>query len=363
MVPIIKDDVVIGGLSILTEMKDLYNLFEKLKKSQSIIKKLEKHMHIINRTKYSFEDIISVDYKSIEVKNMAKKAASTDSNVLITGETGTGKELYAHSIHQNSKRRDFGFVAINSASFDPNLLEAELFGYEEDAFTGAKKDGKLGLFEVANGGTIFLDEIGEMDINIQARLLRVLQEGKIRRVGGIEEIDVDVRIIGATNRDLESMANENKFRRDLFYRLSVFPIMIPPLRERPYDIEPLITHFLKFYSDKMKRSVKISDNAMALLINYSWPGNVRELRNALEFSMNMSDDFLIRERHLPEIIRTQGIKSNLVKLKTMDEVVRQAEKDAIDKAILIYGDTVTGKKEAAKALNISLATLYNKLKE
>ncbi len=363
MVPIKQDDKIIGGISIVNEMDNLYDLFEKLKKSESIIKKLEDHVNKINQSRYDFEDIISLDDNSLKTKELAKRAANSDSNILITGETGTGKELYAHSIHSNSDRSDNSFIAINSASFDKNLLESELFGYEEGAFTGAKKNGKFGLFEIAHGGTLFLDEIGEMDLNLQSRLLRVLQEGRIRRIGGLEEIAVDVRIIAATNKDLLKMCEDGEFRKDLYYRLSVFPINVLPLRERQDDIEGLINLFLKEFEDKFKRSMKIEKTAMNILINYDWPGNVRELKNAIEFSANMTDDYWIKENNLPQIIRMKGIKDNLIKIQSLSDIVLQAEKEAIENAILIYGNSVEGKKIAAKALNISLSTLYNKIKE
>lgn len=363
MVPIKQENKIIGGISIVNEMDNLYDLFEKLKKSESIIKKLEDHVNKINQSRYDFEDIISLDDNSLKIKELAKRAANSDSNILITGETGTGKELYAHSIHNNSDRSNNSFVAINSASFDKNLLESELFGYEEGAFTGAKKSGKFGLFEIAHGGTLFLDEIGEMDLNLQSRLLRVLQEGRIRRIGGLEEIPVDVRIIAATNKDLLKMCEDGEFRKDLYYRLSVFPINVLPLRDRKYDIEGLINLFLKEFEDKFKRSMKIDKTAMNILINYDWPGNVRELKNAIEFSANMTDDYWIKENNLPQIIRMKGIKDNLIKIQSLSDIVLQAEKEAIENAILIYGNSVEGKKLAAEALNISLSTLYNKLKE
>lgn len=363
MVPLILDGQIIGGISIVNEIIDIYKLSQKLKKSNSTIKKLESHMKSMGRARYFFRDIISVDKKSIEVKNLAVKIASTDSNVLITGESGTGKELYAHSIHNESNRQNGPFVAVNSATFDEGLLESELFGYEEGSFTGAKKGGKIGLFELADGGTIFLDEISEMKLGLQAKLLRVLQEGRIRRIGGLEEIEIDVRVITATNRDLENMIQENKFRNDLFYRISNFPIHVLPLRERKQDIKHLIEFFLDRTSYKLKRSISISPEAEMLLINYEWPGNVRELKNALEFGANMTDDFIIKEGDLPKIIQLRSVRNKLTKLKPMEEVVRQAEMVEIKKALLIYGDDVSGKNKAAEALGISLATLYNKIKQ
>ena len=362
MVPIIEGEKIIGGISILNEANDIYKLSEELRQSNSTIEKLESHMKSIEKAKYSFKDIISVDDKSINVKNLAVKIAQTNSNVLITGESGTGKELYAHSIHNASDRQDGPFIAVNSATLDGNLLESELFGYEEGAFTGARKGGKIGLFELSNGGTLFLDEISEMNFTLQAKLLRVLQENTIRRIGGLEEIDIDVRVITATNKDLKKMIQENLFREDLFYRISIFPINVPPLRERKDDIKYLVEYFLNELAYKMKRSITVSSDVKNILNNYSWPGNIRELKNTIEFSANMTDDFIIKEDDLPKIIQMQSIKNNLIKLKPMEEVVKQAELSEIKKALMVYGDSVSGKKKAAEALGISLATLYNKLK-
>lgn len=308
MVPLTIDSKIVGGISIVNEVVDIYELSEKLKESNSTIKKLENHMKSMGRARYSFKDIISFDPKSVEVKNLARKISKTDSNVLITGESGTGKELYAHSIHNESNRQNGPFVAVNSATFDESLLESELFGYEEGAFTGARKGGKIGLFELADGGSIFLDEISEMQLGLQAKLLRVLQEGRIRRIGGLEEIKVNVRVITATNRDLEEMIKENKFRKDLFYRIATFPIHVLALRKRKGDIEHLIEFFLDEISYKLKRSISISSEAENLLVNYEWPGNIRELKNALEFGSNMTEDFIIKEEDLPKIIQLKYLK-------------------------------------------------------
>ncbi|QGU94074.1 PAS domain-containing protein [Clostridium bovifaecis] len=362
MSPIVEEDEIIGGISILNEITDIYKLTEELNKSNMTIKNLESHVKRMGKAKYNFDDIISKDISSLEVKNLAKKISSKDSNVLIIGESGTGKELYANSIHNSSNRENGPFIAVNCATFDSNLLESELFGYEEGAFTGAKKGGKIGLFELADGGTLFLDEVSEMGYGLQAKLLRVLQEGTIRPIGGLKEVSLNVRIIAATNKNLEKMINEGKFREDLYYRLAVIPINVPPLRERKEDIRPLIEHFLNELANKIKRYIEISNDAMNILLSYHWPGNIRELKNAMEFASNMADDYIITPEHLPKIIQAEGIKKNLVKLKPLEEVIKEAEISEIKKAILIYGDSVDGKKKAAEALGISLATLYNKLK-
>ncbi|CUU48582.1 arginine utilization regulatory protein RocR [Clostridium beijerinckii] len=362
MVPIIESNEIIGGISILNEITEIYKLTEQLNKSNLIISNLEKRVKSMNKVKYTFDDIICVDINSEETKKLSQKAARSESNILITGESGTGKELYANSIHAYSNRKNGPFVAVNCATFDSNLLESELFGYEEGAFTGAKKGGKEGLFELANGGTLFLDEVSELDYGLQAKLLRVLQENTIRRVSGLKEIHIDVRIIVATNKSLEKMIEENKFRKDLYYRIAIFPINIPPLRNRRQDIKPLVNKFINQMAYKIKRNIEISEEAVNLLYNYDWPGNIRELKNSIEFAANMTDDYIINPEHLPKIIQTEGIKKNIMKLKSLEEIIKDAEISVINEAITVYGDTVEGKKKAAKALGISLATLYNKLK-
>lgn len=362
MVPIIEDNKIIGGISILNEITEMYKLVEQLNKSNVIIKNLEKQVKGMAKTKYSFDDIVSVDIKSLETKKLAKKISKNDSNVLITGESGTGKELYVNSIHNESNRQNNPFVAVNCATFDSNLLESELFGYEEGSFTGAKKSGKIGIFELANGGTLFLDEISEMNYGLQAKLLRTLQENTVRHIGGLKEIPIDVRIIAATNVNLEKMVEENKFRSDLYYRIVVFPLNILALRNRRDDIKPLIEHFINEMANKIKCNIEISEEAVNILYNYDWPGNIRQLKNTIEFAANMMDDFIIKPEHLPKIIQIEGIKKNILKLRPLDDAIRALEISEIKNAINTYGNTVDGKKKAAQALGISLATLYNKLK-
>lgn len=240
--------------------------------------------------KYNIDSIIGVSKKIQETKEIAKKMAVADASVLIIGESGTGKELFAQSIHNNSKRSKFPFVAINCAALPHNLIESELFGYEGGAFTGAKKEGKPGVFEQAHLGTLFLDEIGDLDLSIQARLLRVLQEGEVVRVGSTKIRKVNVRIISATNKSLFELAKKGEFRWDLYYRLNVFPLNVPPLRERKEDIELIFKHFLnKFGCDK-----EIHNEVWNILIRYNWPGNVRELRNLAEYLCNMGSNTIVK---------------------------------------------------------------------
>ena len=248
MVPIYgKKNKVLGGISLLNELNDVYKLTEKLNLSKIIIQNLKEHVKSLGSGKYNFDDIIAVDKKSVEIKEFAKRIALTDSNVLITGESGTGKELYASAIHNFSLRKDFPFIPVNCASFEKSLIESELFGYEEGTFTGAKKNGKTGLFQLANGGVLFLDEIGELEYGLQGKLLRVLQEKSIRKIGGSKEIPIDVRLICATNKDLFKLMEEGKFRRDLYYRIAIIPLTIPPLRERKMIyLHWLINSYLTF---------------------------------------------------------------------------------------------------------------------
>jgi transcriptional regulator with PAS, ATPase and Fis domain len=362
MVPIMEGKEIIGGISILNQIDDVYKLAEELEKSTRLIKNLRDRVKKLGRAKYTFEDIVYRDEKSSETIRMASKIAEKGMNVLITGESGTGKELYAQSIHNASDRKRQPFIAVNCATLDSNLLESELFGYEEGSFTGAKKGGKIGLFEEANGGTLFLDEISEMDYRLQAKLLRTLQENVVRPVGGTNEIPIDVRVIAATNKELEIMIEENKFRRDLYYRIAVFTLNLYPLRERKDDILPLIQTYLDELHGRYKKKIEITDETVKLMLNYDWPGNVRELKNMIEYAAMMTDDNVIRKENLPKRIQEEGIRNNLIDIKTLDEVVKETELNEIKKALIKYGDTVEGKKKVAEALGISLASLYNKLK-
>ncbi|MCM8711705.1 sigma 54-interacting transcriptional regulator [Clostridium sp. SYSU_GA19001] len=361
IVPIIKNDKIIGGVSILNEINDIYKLVEELRKSNNTIMNLKKRVKQMENAKYTIEDIISSDAKSENTKELALKIAHKDINVLITGESGTGKELYAQSIHNASSRRNESFVPLNCAALDNNLFESELFGYEEGSFTGSKKGGKTGLIQEADGGTIFLDEISELDYKLQAKLLRFLQERCIRPVGGVMEIPVDVRVIAATNKNLETLVAEGKFRQDLYYRLSVATLNLYPLKERRGDILPLINNFLLHAQYKFNNKVEMSEEALELLLNYDWPGNVRELKNTVEFAAMMAAGGIIRSEDLPKKIQKEGLRKDIIPIRTLEEVVKQAEINEIKKALMKYGNSVEGKKKVAQALGISLASLYNKI--
>ena len=277
----------------------------KLYGAVAIIRKyvdMEKQEHILRKqlighghnAKYNFDDIIGKSSSILECKSIAKRMSKSDSSILITGETGTGKELFSQAIHNNSKRKKYQFVAVNCGAFPESLLESELFGYEEGAFTGARKGGKPGLFELAHKGTLFLDEITEMPMNLQVKLLRALQERQIVRIGGDRLIDVDIRVIAATNKDIKKLVAAGEFRQDLFYRLNVLPLKIPPLRDRKEDI-----FFLAEYIKKQfKSNFSFTDEAKNLLIDYDWNGNVRELRNCVEYLVNL-DLSQIESKDLP----------------------------------------------------------------
>lgn len=308
----------------------------------------------------SFDDIKGDSEAMRGLKDTARRIARSSSTVLLTGETGTGKELLARAIHYHSDRRDSPFVAINCAGIPECLLESELFGYEEGAFTGARKGGKPGRFELAQGGTLFLDEIGDMPLHLQSKLLRVLQERAIQRVGGTGLIPIDVRLIAATNKNIEDMVEQGTFRRDLYYRINVIPLSVPPLRERPGDVEKLALFFLDKYRHVALRELGgFTSEAMDLLESYDWPGNVRELENAVEYAVNMETSTLIRKESLPPNLGRIPIRaSHLLPLKTR---VRDFERRMITEALDRHGWDLEGKAQAARELGIGIRTLYRKL--
>jgi len=289
---------------------------------------------------------------------MAMRVAQSSSTILIRGESGTGKELFAQSIHYASPRKNGPFIKVNCSAIPENLLESELFGYEEGAFTGAKKGGKLGKFELAHKGTILLDEIGDMPVNMQIKLLRVLQEKEIERVGGTTTIPIDVRVVAATNRSLEELISEGKFRLDLYYRLNVVELRIPPLRHHKSDLEELIYFLLGKIAAKMGCPVPTFDHeALHYIINYDWPGNVRELENVLERCLNFLDNNIIRATNLPYHIRNykQGKEPNVLELK---DHLEETERVAIINAL----KACTGNRvKAARILGISRASIYQKI--
>ena len=321
------------------------------------------HLESRLEKKYSFDGIMGSSKAIKEAIDLAEKVAPTDATVLLTGETGTGKEVFANAIHQNSTRKNKNFVAINCSAFGQDLLESEMFGHVAGAFTGAIKD-KKGLFEEANGGTIFLDEIGEMPLNLQAKLLRVLENGEFIKVGSSKVTKVDVRIVAATNRDFAKEISEGRFREDLYYRLSIFRIPLPSLRERVKDIEALSMYFLKVFNQKTnKKILAIADDALELLKLYPWPGNIRELKNVLERSVILQSGTILTTDSVPlEITANSATTSteNSGKKTLSAFSMAAAEKLHIQKVLNYTGGN---KAEAARLLGIGIATLYRKVEE
>jgi len=316
----------------------------------------------------TFDDIITSSPAMSDIIELAKNIAYHDPTVLIRGESGTGKEMFARSIHFASPRNAQPFVPINCAAIPDALVESELFGYDEGAFTGAKRGGKQGLFELAHGGTLFLDEVAELPPLVQAKLLRVLQEGTVRRIGGQREIPVDVRIVAATNRNLENMIETGQFREDLYYRLHVIPLVIPPLREHIEDVVLLVQHYCSTIGAKIKKRVTISDQSIRKLLNYEWPGNVRELSNVIERAVYLAQNnaagqmfILIEEEHIK--FRTANtnlaLPSQVKPVIELKEAVEETERKVISTALSQYS-TIRG---AARALGVTHTLLLNRMKK
>ncbi|MFQ5753812.1 MAG: sigma-54-dependent transcriptional regulator [bacterium] len=356
-----------GVYEYLTKPLDLDELFVILEKAIGEQKLLRENVELKKQVKstYSFHNIIGKSEGIERIFNTIVKVARTQSTVLIRGESGTGKELVARAIHYNSPRMNKPLIQISCASFPETLLESELFGYEKGAFTGADNQ-KKGRFELAHGGTIFLDEIGEISESVQVKLLRVLQERQITRLGGTQTIQVDVRVITATNRDLEKALEQGRIREDLYYRLNVIPIVLPPLRDRKDDIPLIIDHFIKKFSMENKiPAPRISDEALKLCMKYEWPGNVRELENAIENAIVLGEGATIKREHLPFAMFAKPKRSarhDFLKNagKTFKDKIEEAEKIILLDAIEQSGGN---KSEAAKILNISLRTMRYKIKK
>jgi len=345
------------------EKDDVQGVIVQLKN----LKKLSRIVHHLtgDHAQFTFDTMIGSSPKSLEIKSLAKLAAQSDANIIIEGESGTGKEVLAQVIHNASLRAKEPFVVINCSAIPSELMESTLFGHEKGAFTGATHT-HIGKFELADRGTVFLDEIVEMPLNMQVKLLRVLAENKIERVGGKKSIHIDIRVIAATNRDLTKEIEENRFREDLFYRLNVFRIKLPPLRERKEEIYELVPVFVQQFSSFLnKRVEKISDEYYDFLMNYSWPGNIRELRNAIQYSMATLDGPVLLEKHLTGFFNQipQQVKREemlWVKSTPLPSRLSDLEKIAIQKSLLL---TKGNKLKAAKLLGIGRATLHRKLRE
>jgi transcriptional regulator with PAS, ATPase and Fis domain len=360
-IPIYSDHTIVGavGAVIFKDTKALNKMNSHIKSLMSQLQTYIEDWQENNGAKYTLNDIKTVSKQVLELKEKVKNIASGDISVLIRGESGTGKELFAHSIHQLSERSQNPFIKINCGAIPEHLLESELFGYEEGAFTGAKKGGKKGKFVLAHGGTIFLDEVGDMPLNMQIKLLRVLQEKEVEPVGAVKPIPVDVRVIAATNRPLEQMIEENRYREDLFYRINVIPFRIPPLRERPEDIGPLTQFFIEKVSKRTgKRITAIDDEVMSIFNQHQWPGNLRELENVVEAAIHLTSGEKIEISSLPDYLVDDP--KLLIGQKTLKEILEDTEKRVLEKTLQKYSDD---KQLAAKARGISKSSMYEKLKK
>ena len=328
-------------------------------KSYDLVKELESLKENVKK-EYSFDNIISSDGKMQDVFKLVTKVLNNDITVLIHGESGTGKELIARAIHYNGKRKDKPFIVVNCASIPRELLESELFGHEKGSFTGAHQR-KLGKFEIANEGTIFLDEVGELELLLQAKLLRVIQEKEFERVGGNELIKTNVRIISATNRELKEAVENKEFREDLYYRLNSFPINIPPLRQRKGDILILAEHFLKTFNDRLEKNMKgFTKRALKMIYEYNWPGNIREMENTIERCLIVSEKDLIDIEDLPSHLRTADPSTSVEFSGSLfsDETIIPFEKlkeESIRHALKVTNGNIV---EAAKKLQLGRATIY-----
>lgn len=363
-VPIIQNGKIIGaaGTVLFKDVKELRFLVQKLELLEDTVHKYRGELKRLHKTKYSFDNIITQNKKMIYLKEIAKRAAESNSTLLIQGESGTGKELFAHGVHRASLRKHGPFVTINCAAIPKDLLESELFGYDGGAFTGARREGKIGKFELANGGTILLDEIGSMPMEMQAKLLRVLESREFERIGGNKRISIDIRLIASTNENLEKAVEEGKFRQDLYYRLNVIQIEIPPLRDRIEDIPTLAESLLHILAEDISMPKKrLSPETVEVLKNHTWPGNVRELRNVLERAFTLCKDDIIEVEHLPDHLNKydskeyEEIEEDSLLLKN---IVAKVEKKTIEKAIQ---ESKGNKTMAAKILGIHRTALYKKL--
>ena len=351
------EDFSITHSFIYSENKKVIGLLFVLKEIKQVRKFVNNFLG--NKAAYNFKDLIGNSAIFNSTIKLAKIGASSISNILLVGESGTGKEMFAQAIHNNSNRKYGPFLAVNCAALPRNLIESELFGYAEGAFTGAKKGGNPGKFELADGGTLFLDEIAEMPLEFQAMLLRVLQERSVTRIGGGKPIPIDVRIISATNKNLEEEVDKGNFRDDLYYRLNVFKINIPSLRERPEDIVLLTEHFIKKLNRRLNKNVeKISKEALDILSNYDWPGNVRELQNVLERIINIKNDNVITVSDLPNHLLPTFTQPN--KKIVAQSLLKNYEKELI---LTLINKNKGNKSKVAQDLGISRTTLYRRLYE
>jgi DNA-binding NtrC family response regulator len=340
------------------EKDELLLLVGKALEHKNLVREVEQLQNEL-KEKYKFENIVGSSKEMFDVLGMVSKIAKTDSTVLISGDSGTGKELVAKAIHLNSRRKNRAFITINCGAIPENLQESELFGHVRGSFTGAIRD-KRGLFQEADGGTLFLDEIGETALSTQVKLLRFLQDGEIRRVGDVDPLNVDVRLIAASNKELPKLIEEGRFREDLFYRLNVIPIHLPALRTRKDDIPLLVSHFLKRFAERENKNVtSISPEAMKIFTGYHWPGNVRELENVLERAVILTNHNILTPEDLPQSLRDTLRRGPDIPDNLDEQTLEEVEKHYILKTLEKYQ---WNQKQASDTLGISTTTLWRKLK-
>lgn len=369
-IPIVRNGVVVGavGTILFKDVLEVKHMVEHLDQLKAHVKKYKQDLRRLNQAKYTFEQILTNDPHMLMMVGVAKKAAETNSNVYIEGKSGTGKEYFAHAIHEASYRRYGPFVKINCASIPKDLFESELFGYEPGAFTGASNHGKIGKFELANGGTIFLDELSSLPFEMQAKLLRIIEERELERVGGTEPIALDVRFISASNENLKNLVEEGRFRSDLYYRLNVVTLELPPLAKRKRDVQMLANYYLKYFAAHYPNCpTQFSRDAMHCMENYQWPGNIRELRNVVESAVSLTNAKTIVASSLPEYIAKlrpnlkmdQPFTHELVPLEgSLKDMMQHVEKEIILEAL----DKCHGNRtEAALLLGIHRTALYKKM--
>ena len=367
--PLISNGEIVGAVSSFFDRTEFLSMARQIERLHTINDHLEQELSGDLRLPPSFNVLIGNSRKFRGQLSLAWRIAGTDSSVLIIGESGTGKELIARAIHDASKRSDRPYVPINCSAIPENLLESELFGYEGGSFTDARKSGKAGKIELADGGTLFLDEIGDLPLFMQPRLLRFLQEKECERIGSVRPKHVNVRVIAATNRDLEDMVNKGQFRKDFYYRINTFTLSIPPLRERKLDIIALIDHYLEEYNKKYDKAASFSNECLQMFLEYGWPGNVRELQHVIEHAVVLSNSRVIAVSDLPSYFLTLAGKAlsnpreipiNEAACNDLHEAISQVEKRAILKALHECGGN---KSKAIVSLGISRRSFYYKLRK
>ena len=352
---------VVYGQVMFKDVRDVHALAKELKVLETKVELYEKELTSLRSSRYTIENIVGESQAMVEVKNLALKAAQTNAPVLVIGESGTGKELFAHAIHYASERRIQPFIRLNCAAIPKDLLESELFGYEPGAFTGAGNKGKPGKFELAHRGSIFLDEISDLPLDMQPKLLRVLEEKETERLGGTRLTKSDFRLIAATNANLENLVERGNFRKDLYYRLNVLPIQIPPLRERKEDLSLLADHFIQRLSKEMgTKTVSISPEVLQIFMDYSWPGNVRELSNIIERVLYTIDVDNIQVRHLPIFLQSLAEESPKPQSTILKRLKENMEREALLHSIRL---SKYNKNQAARLLGIHRTSLYKKMKK